>query len=434
MVKEIKVFPVIKKRKHEKNHNIFQAARRILVGGVDSPVRAFTYTGGNPILIRDGQGSIVYDYDGKRYIDYVLSYGVHILGHAHPKIITEVKKTIDSGLGFGTTHSLEVQLAERIKKAMPLLSKIRFVTSGTEAVMGAVRLARGATGRNKIIKFEHAYHGHADYLLAKAGSGLATLGLLISKGVPKDFIRHTLIAPYGDRKSLEDIFRKHGSDIAAVIVEPVGGNHGVVVPDITFLKELRAITSRFGALLIFDEVITGFRFHFGAAADYFGIKPDLLCLGKIIGGGLPIGAYGGAAKIMKHLAPLGGVYQASTFSGNPVVMSAGLATLRTLESLKEDYGRIHRLTAQLANALKEKAQLYNINVEIKYFGPLFSLHFKRKKHFQVFYKLLLKKGVFLAPSEYESNFVSFAHTEDDVERTVAATQAAFRYIARKELQ
>lgn len=430
MVEGMKVCPVTKKR----NHKIFQAAERILVGGVDSPARAFGYVGCSPILIRKGKGSVVYDYSGEKYIDYVLSFGVHILGHAHPEITTRIKKAVDLGLGFGTTHSLEIELAERIKKAIPLLNKIRFVNSGTEAVMGVLRLARGATGRNKIVKFENSYHGHADYLLAKAGSGLATFGLPISKGIPKDFFRHTLVVSYANKNSLEDIFNRYGSDIAAVIVEPVGGNHGVVLPDIPFLQKLRSITKKFGALLIFDEVITGFRFHFGSAADYFGIKPDLICLGKIIGGGLPIGAYGGNERIMKHLSPLGAVYQASTFSGNPVVMSAGLATLEALESLKKDYKRTNRITSYLSEALKHEAQLNGIEVTLRYFGPMFSLHFKKKKHFQIFYKFLLKKGVFFAPSEYESNFVSFAHSDDDIAKTIAAAREAFGYIAKRELR
>jgi len=402
------------------------------VGGVNSPVRAFNYVGGEPVPMRKGLGSKTYDYDGKRYIDYVLSYGALILGHAHPRVINALKETVLSGVGFGTTHKLEIELAEYINNAIPLLNKIRFVTSGTEAVMGAVRLARGVTGRNKIVKFKHSYHGHADYLLAKAGSGLSTLGLPASKGVPKDFTRHTLVAEYGDKNGVKDIFKKHGNKIAAVIVEPVGGNHGVILPDVSFLKDLRSITKKYGAILIFDEVITGFRFHFGSAADYLGIKPDLICLGKIIGGGLPIGAYGGRKDIMKHLAPLGKVYQASTFSGNPLVMSAGLATLGVLKSLKGKYKKLNQSASYLTKILKDEGQNLGIEIEVRHFGSMFSLRFKNKKYFHYFYSILLKRGVFFAPSEYESNFVSFAHTGDDIKKTATSIKKALRIIASKE--
>lgn len=423
---------VIKKIRHKKNRDIYKAARRVLVGGVNSPVRAFTYTGGDPIPIRRGKGSKVYDYDGKSYIDYVLSYGVQALGHANPEITREVKKTLDSGMGFGATHELEVQLAERIQDAIPLLKKIRFVGSGTEAVMGAVRLARGATGRNKIVKFEHSYHGHADYLLAKAGSGLSTLGLPASKGVPDDFTRSTLISACGDEKQIDSIFKRYGPDIAAVLVEPVGGNSGVVPPDIKYLRKLESLTHKSGALLIFDEVITGFRFHYGSAADLFGIKPDIICLGKIIGGGLPIGAYGGSGAIMKHLAPLGEVYQASTFSGNPIVMSAGLAALRVLESYKKEYKTIECMASHLGGEFKKQAGSCGIGLTVRHFGPMFSLRFEKKEHFQDFHRILLKKGIYLAPSEYESNFVSFGHSETDIKKTIIASEEAFALIARKE--
>jgi len=419
---------MVKKPERKKTYRLFKKAEQVLVGGVDSPARAFTYIGDKPLLIRRGKGAKVYDYDNNTYIDYVLSYGALILGHAHEKVLKSIKETMGSGLAFGTTTSLEVQLAERIKNAIPLLNKIRFTTSGTEAVMGAVRLARGVTGRDKIIKFSHSYHGHADYLLAKAGSGLATLGLPASKGVPRDFTKHTLVAPFGDNNRIEKIFKKHGSDIAAVLVEPVGGNNGVTLPDIRFLKNLRKLTRRFGSLLIFDEVITGFRFHFGSCADYFKIKPDIICLGKIIGGGLPIGAYGGSRKIMEHLAPLGSVYQASTFSGNPVVMSAGLATLNVLESLKKDYKRIEQAISGLSRALEETAEASGIGITVRHFGSMFSIRFEKKKLFQEFYKILLGKGVYLAPSEYESNFLSFAHKKSDINKTVAAVKEAFNLI------
>jgi len=415
-----------------KNSAVIEAAKRVLVGGVNSPVRAFTYTGGDPVPIKRGRGAKIYDYDGKKYIDYVLSYGASILGHAHPKVTAAIRKVSASGTGFGATHGLEVRLAEKIKKAIPSLKKIRFVSSGTEAVMGAVRLARGATGRKKIVKFANSYHGHADYLLAKAGSGLATLGLPASKGVPRDFTRHTLIAPYGDDNFIDNIFAKYGPDIAAILVEPVGGNDGVVLPDASFLRKIRSVTKKYGALLIFDEVITGFRFHFGSAADHFGIRTDIICLGKIIGGGLPIGAYGGSEEVMKHLAPAGPVYQASTFSGNPVVMSAGLATLCVLESLKGDYERMRSASFCLSKALEREARSCGIDVGVRHFGPMFSLRFKKKKHFQAFHGLLLKKGVYFAPSEYESNFISFAHSESDIKNTIQAIRSTFNLIRDKE--
>jgi len=416
----------------KRNKDLIKSARRILVGGVNSPVRAFSYVGGDPIPIYSGKGPKVSDYDGNRYIDYVLSYGALILGHAKGEVVQAIKEAAGLGVGFGATSNPEVELAERIRDAIPLLKKIRFVSSGTEAVMGAVRLARGVTGRDKIVKFEGAYHGHADYLLAKAGSGLATLGLPVSKGVPREFLRHTIVAQRGDIEYIDRIFSRFGSDIAAVIVEPVGGNDGVVYPDPGFLKHLRRITKKYGVLLIFDEVITGFRFHFGSAAQYLGIRPDIICLGKIIGGGLPIGAYGSGERIMKHLAPLGGVYQASTFSGNPVVMSAGIATLRLLALLRDDYERLNSLTAYLAHAICKKSQDHGVSISVQQFGAMFSIRFKRRSHFRVFYRSLLDEGIYLAPSEHESNFVSFAHTKKDIEKTIRAANKAFRVLAQSE--
>jgi glutamate-1-semialdehyde 2,1-aminomutase len=417
--------------KHNQNRTVVKAAQHVLVGGVDSPVRSFAYIGGDPIPIHQGEGSRIYDYDGKEYIDYVLSYGAMILGHARPEITSRIKAAVDMGLGFGATHDLEVVLAERIRAAIPFAHKIRFVSSGTEAVMGAVRLARGATGRKKILKFEGAYHGHADYLLAKAGSGLSTLGLPASRGVPDDFVRHTLIAPYGDEQAIAGIFKEHGNDIAAVLVEPVGGNNGVVPPDAHFLKHLRAITQCYGALLIFDEIITGFRFHFGSAAAYFGVEPDLICLGKIIGGGLPIGAYGGSDEIMNHLAPQGGVYQASTFAGNPIVMQAGIGTLDILASLHKEYKQLNEMARYIGQALRNEADAFGIALSVRQFGSMFSIHFKKAQQFKLFYRALLRQGIYLAPSEYESNFLSFSHTQDDIDQTRAAARIAFRLLAAK---
>ncbi|MFZ5799941.1 MAG: glutamate-1-semialdehyde 2,1-aminomutase [Candidatus Omnitrophota bacterium] len=381
-------------------------AKQYLVGGVNSPVRAFKLVGAAPIWFKEGKGSRLYDYNGKEYIDFVLGWGAMILGHSHPEVLKNLKRALNSGWGFGATHQSEIELAKIIREAIPFIEKIRFVNSGTEAVMGAIRLSRGYTGRDKILKFEHSYHGHADYLLAKAGSGLATLGIPLSAGVPKEIIQHTLIVPFGNAEKLKKIFQKYGSQIAAVIVEPVGGNYGVIEPNIDFLKKLDKITRQFGAVLIFDEIITGFRFRFGSAAQGFDVKPDLICLGKIIGGGLPIGAFGGREEIMRALAPEGKVYQASTFAGNPLVMQAGISTLNILKAKSSEYRKLNELTQYLAQ---------NIPLEINHYGSMFSFKFKEKNQFPKFYRAMLRVGIYLAPSPYEANFLCFAHTREDIE-------------------
>ena len=404
---------------------LWQEAKKYLVGGVDSPVRSFRYVGGEPLLIKKGKGSSVWDYAGKRYIDYVLSWGALILGHAHPLIVSAVRKAAKDGMGFGTTHRSEIELARAIHRAIPFIEKIRFVNSGTEAVLGALRLARAVTGRDKILKFEGGYHGCADYLLAKAGSGLATLSIPVSAGVPKDFIKQTLVAFERNINVIEKIFEKEGQDIAAVIIEPVGGNYGVILPDRYFLKGLRQITKRFGALLIFDEVITGFRFHYGSFAELVAITPDLICLGKIIGGGLPVGAYGGPDRIMKHLAPEGNVYQASTFSGNPVVMATGLATLKVLEASASRYRSLDDLAQRLVSGLRSEAQHKGVDLKASQFMSMFGMKFKDKKKFSLFCRRMFGNGVFLAPSEYESNFLSFAHRQVDIDETIKAASIAF---------
>ena len=405
------------------NKELFRKAKNYLVGGVDSPVRSFNYIGGDPILIQRGEGSLIYDYAGKKYIDYVLSWGALILGHSHPEVIKDVTRTLKNGFGFGTTHKTEIELARVLQEAIPQLGKIRFVNSGTEAVMSAVRLARGYTDRPKIIKFANFYHGHADYLLAKSGSGLATFNIPLSKGVPKEFIKHTLVAPYADYAAIEKLFKKYGSQIAVVLVEPVGANFGVLEPDMAFLKFIREVTRRYKALLLFDEVITGFRFHFGTAAQFLGIEPDLITLGKIIGAGLPIGAYGGSDKIMRNLSPLGKVYQASTFAGNPLVMQAGLTSLRILSGLKDEYKRLEVLTEHLSRSIENIAEAYGLALKIDNFGSMFSFRFREKKHFKIFYRQVLKKGIYFAPSEFEANFLSFAHTRKDIEETILKAKA-----------
>ncbi|MFH0913347.1 MAG: glutamate-1-semialdehyde 2,1-aminomutase [Candidatus Omnitrophota bacterium] len=412
------------------NKKLFQKAKHLLVGGVSSPVRAFNYVGGEPILIKKGQGVRIYDYDGKEYIDYVFSWGSLILGHAFPAVVRAVKKAADLGLSFGTTHAAEIELAVLIRKAIPAIEKIRFVNSGTEAVMGAVRLARAYTKRNKIVKFSHSYHGHADYLLVKGGSGLATFKLPASAGVPDAFVKDTLVVPFGDRAIIEKLFKRHGREIAAVLFEPVGGNYGVIAPDIDFLKYLRAITKRYGTLLIADEVITGFRFHFGSFTYASGIDTDLICLGKIIGGGLPVGAYAGRQEIMNQLAPLGKVYQASTFSGNPVVMQAGLATLKALVKLKMGYKRITQLTEYLAQKIEREAALLDIDLKVNRFGSLFNLRFKDRESFAKFYRGLLSLGVYFAPSEFEANFLSLAQTKKDIAKTIVQVKLALQRLRK----
>jgi len=396
-----------------KNTILFREAEKYLVGGVNSPVRSFKYVGDSLLLIKKGYGSKVYDYDGREYIDYVLSYGALILGHAYPSVVKGLKEAVEDGLNFGTTTSSEIELAKLIQKAIPLFEKIRFVNSGTEAVLSSIRLARGYTNRDKIIKFKNAYHGHADYLLTN------------TKGVPKDFMKHTIFCDYGDKDSIKDIFNRRGQKIAAVIVEPVGGNNGVTIPNKGFLKYLRNITKKYGTLLIFDEVITGFRFSFGSSIDLLGIKPDLISLGKIIGGGLPIGAYGGKKEIMDNLAPLGGVYQASTFGGNPIVMRSGIQTLKEIFSIKKRYKVLKENTRRLAQAIEKEAKQYDIDLKVTYFGTMFSFKFKEKEEFKYFYKTILKKGIYFAPSEYEANFLSFSHKKKDIDKTICAVKEVF---------
>ena len=410
----------------DKVRKLFNIAKRYLVGGVDSPVRSFNYVGIRPLLIKAGKGARVYSYNNRKYIDYVLSWGSAILGHAHPQVIKSIKQSLDLGLSFGTTNEAEVELAKEITKMIPSIEKIRFVSSGTEAVMGAVRLARAYTGRDKIVKFSHSYHGHADYLLAKAGSGLATLQIPLSKGVPNDFIKHTIVASFGEISVLEKIFKQNKGKIAAVLVETVGGNYGVLPPNVPYLKKLRRLTKKYKTLLIFDEVITGFRFRYGAVCQNLGVIPDLICLGKIIGGGLPIGAYGGSAKIMNNLAPMGKVYQASTFSGNPIVMQAGLSTLKILKQEKDNYQRIKELTDYLCVNLKKIAQVNGVPLEMNYYGSMFSFKFRTKDRFAEFYRLMLKAGIFFAPSEFEANFLSFSHTKKEIDETLSAAKEVFK--------
>ena len=414
-----------------KNDQLFNRAKKYFVAGVNSPVRSFNYVGGNPILIKEAKGSGIYDYDGKRYIDYMLSYGAIILGHANPLVVKETQRVMKNGFGFGTTTLQEIELASIIQKAIPNIKKIRFVNSGTEAVMSVVRLARAYTARNKIVKFTNSYHGHADSFLVKAGSGLSSFGIALSKGIPNDVLKHTIIVDFGDQQSIDEIFKKFGAEIAAVIVEPVGGNYGVVPPDSNFLKYLRKITREYGSLLIFDEIITGFRFSFGCFADRIGIIPDLICMGKIIGGGLPIGAYAGKQKIMDNLVPLGGVYQASTFAGNPVVMQSGIATLRKLSALKKEYRILSDKTERLSGYIEDEAKRNGIILEVSYYATMFSVKFHNKRQFQYFHRAVLENGIYFTPSEYEVNFVSFAHTDYDIYKTQKIVKRVFKDMKNK---
>ena len=424
-----------------RSREIFERAEKILVGGVNSPVRAFRSVGGEPLIIERGSGQYLYDADGNELLDYVCSWGAMLLGHAHPAVTQAIADQAQRGTSYGATTELEVELATLITGAIPSLEKIRFVSSGTEATMSAVRLARGVTKRDFILKFEGCYHGHADSFLSQAGSGLATLGIAECPGVPQALAALTLNAPYSDLGAVERLFSQHKDKIAAVIIEPIAANMGVVEPEQGFLAGLREITRRNSALLIVDEVITGFRMHFGAAQQLLGVQADLTTLGKIIGGGLPVAAYGGSAEIMNHVAPLGPVYQAGTLAGNPLAMRAGIATLKQLkrpglyESINEQAGR---LAAGLRQALSETG----IDGQVNATGSLATLFLtsapvrnysdaKRAdtKRYARFFREMLDRGVFLAPSQFEAAFVSASHTSEDVSRTITAARDSLKAIA-----
>jgi glutamate-1-semialdehyde 2,1-aminomutase len=416
---------------------LFRQAQRLLPGGVSSPVRAFKAVGGDPLFITRAQGSKLYDVDSNEYIDYVGSWGPLILGHAHPLVVEALKKAVERGTSYGAPTELEIELAQLITTAMPSIEMVRFVSSGTEAAMSVLRLARAYTKREVIIKFDGCYHGHADFLLVKAGSGVATLGLPDSAGVPQGSTRDTLVAPYNDLEVVETLFEECAEGVAAVIVEPIAGNMGVVPPKPGFLEDLRAITRKHGALLIFDEVITGFRVAYGGAQALYGIEPDLTCLGKIIGGGLPVGAYGGRREIMERIAPLGSVYQAGTLAGNPLAMTAGIVTLKALQA-SGTYERLEALSAELAQGLLEWAKQMGIVVQLNRAGSLFTLFFgegevwdyasaKRTDtgRYARYFHGMLNQGLYLPPSPFEACFVSLAHTEVDIERTIEAAKACF---------
>jgi glutamate-1-semialdehyde 2,1-aminomutase len=435
------VTPTKSKVERPRSREIFERAEKILVGGVNSPVRAFRSVGGEPLIIERGSGQFLYDADGNELLDYVCSWGAMLLGHAYPAVTEAIADQAQRGTSYGATTELEVELATLITQAISSIEKIRFVSSGTEATMSAVRLARGVTKRDFIVKFDGCYHGHADSFLSQAGSGLATLGIAECPGVPQALAALTLNAPYNDLEAVERLFSQRKNTIAAVIIEPIAANMGVVEPVPGFLKGLRDITRRNGALLIVDEVITGFRMHYGAAHELAGVQGDLTTLGKIIGGGLPVAAYGGSAELMNHVAPLGTVYQAGTLAGNPLAMRAGIATLQQLTraGLYEDlHEQSRRLVAGLREALAETGIPGRVNAT----GSLATLFFAEQpvrnyrdakqsdtKLYARFFREMLDRGIFLAPSQFEAAFVSAAHTAEDVSRTIAAARDSLKAIA-----
>ncbi len=442
----LKEFPVAScsEMQMKRSKEILRRAEESLVGGVNSPVRAFKSVGGEPLIIERGSGAHLWDADGREYIDFIGSWGALILGHAHPVIVAAIRDQAARGTSYGITTELEVELAECIKRAIPSIEKLRFVSSGTEATMSAVRLARAFTKRDLILKFEGCYHGHADSFLSEAGSGLATLGIASSPGVPEALARLTLNAPYNDLDAVGKLFAAHTGKIAAVIVEPVAANMGVVLPVSGFLAGLREIANRAGSLLILDEVITGFRLYYGGAQTMQGITPDLTTLGKIIGGGLPVAAYGGRAEIMNHVAPLGSVYQAGTLSGNPLAMRAGIEVLKLLEApnfYAELNARGERFTQQLRGAIRESG----IQAQVNSTGTLATVFFAPQpvrnyagakqsdtRRFAAFFHAMLERGILLAPSQFEALFVSAAHTDGDLERMLGAVREALGILAERQ--
>ena len=424
----------------KKSMTLYRRALEMIPGGVNSPVRAFKAIGIPPTFIERAKGSKIWDVDGNEYIDYVGSWGPMILGHAHPKIVVALKKTVPKGTSFGASTPLEVDLATKVKKAFPSMELVRMVSSGTEAVMGAIRVARGYTGRAKIIKFEGCYHGHGDSLLVKAGSGAATFGIPDSLGVPRDLAKHTLTAPYNDLESVKALINQYPGEIACIIVEPIAGNMGVVLPETGFLEGLRKLCDEIGILLIFDEVITGFRAAYGGVQELYKIKADMTCLGKIIGGGLPVGAYGGRRLIMEEVAPLGGVYQAGTLSGNPLAMTAGIATLELLKS-KKTYQDLEKKTLYLTEKISECAEEIGIPLSINRITGMFTLFFTEgpvrdyrtaklsdTKRFAQFFIEMMEQGIYLPPSQFEAWFISLGHTQKDLDKTIEACNEAFKKI------
>jgi glutamate-1-semialdehyde 2,1-aminomutase len=421
---------MIQNHAHSKSEELFRRAQETIPGGVNSPVRAFRSVGGTPPFIARGEGSHIFDVDGNEYIDYVGSWGPLLLGHRHPDIVAALEGALAIGTSFGAPTEQEVELAEAIRDAVPSIEMVRLVNSGTEATMSAIRVARGFTGRDLTVKFEGCYHGHVDSLLVKAGSGVATLGIPDTQGVPKAFCDTTIALPYNDAEAVEQAFRAHGNRIAAVIVEPVAGNMGCVPPLPGYLEALRDITARFGALLVFDEVMTGFRVAFGGAQQRYGIRPDLTTLGKVIGGGLPVGAYGGRKDIMSQVAPVGPIYQAGTLSGNPLAVAAGLAMLRYLKRHLEVYDQLEARTAELCAAAPAGVTVNRVGSMFTWFftdQPVTDYESAKRSdtaRFGRFFRAMLERGIYLAPSQFEAAFVSAAHSEEDIRETIAAAGEA----------
>lgn len=423
------------------SQGLFKRAVEVIPGGVNSPVRAFNSVGGTPRFIEKAKGQYIYDADGNKYIDYIGSWGPMILGHNNDEVLEAVKKQLENGMSYGAATELEVEMAELITSIVPCVEMIRMVNSGTEAVMSAIRLARGFTGKNKVIKFEGCYHGHADLMLVKAGSGVMTSGIPDSGGVPEGCVRDTLTAKYNDIESVKRLFSENENDIACVIVEPVAANMGVVLPDKGFLSGLREICSKNGALLIFDEVITGFRLQLDGASGYFGIKPDLVTYGKIIGGGMPVGAYGGRKDIMSLVSPIGKVYQAGTLSGNPIAMRAGITQLSILKEHNEIYEHINKLGNILRSELKNIINKYNIPCTINGIGSLSTIFFAENKvcdydtakmsdtkKFADYFMFMLNNGNYFGASQFEAIFISYAHTAGDIEKTLYDAEEYFKKI------
>ncbi|WP_333796185.1 glutamate-1-semialdehyde 2,1-aminomutase [Rheinheimera sp.] len=420
------------------SEQLFSRAQQTIPGGVNSPVRAFKHVGGTPVFIDRADGAYIYDVDGKQYIDYIGSWGPMLLGHNHPAIREAVIQAVEKGLSFGAPCPAEIEMAELVTSLVPSMEMVRMVSSGTEATMSAIRLARGYTGRDTIVKFEGCYHGHADSLLVKAGSGALTLGVPNSPGVPADFAKYTLTCEFNNLEQLSALFAEKGADIACVIVEPVAGNMNCIPPKPGYLQGLRDLCDQYGAVLIFDEVMTGFRVALGGAQAYYGVKPDLTTLGKIIGGGMPVGAFGGKKEIMHHIAPLGPVYQAGTLSGNPIAMAAGLAALKEI-SKAGVYETLTAKTSQLLAGLTAAAAKHQVPFSVNQVGGMFGLFFTEKQNissyaeatqcdieaFKKFFHLMLAEGVYLAPSAYEAGFLSLAHSDADLAATIAAADRAF---------
>ncbi|MBF0538108.1 MAG: glutamate-1-semialdehyde 2,1-aminomutase [Nitrospirae bacterium] len=419
-------------RKNTISNELFTRAQQLIPGGVNSPVRAYKAVGGNPLFIARAQGSKVYDVDDNAYIDYVLSWGPMILGHAHPAVVEAIKKAVENGTSYGAPTALEVELAELVIGLYPSMDKVRFVNSGTEATMSAIRVARAFTKKDKIIKFEGCYHGHADGLLAKAGSGATTLSIPTSPGVPQSFAAATITLPFNDLNAIETVITQQHKEIACIILEPVIGNIGCVLPRDGFLQRLRALSARYDIVLIFDEVLTGFRVGLGGAQALYGITPDMTCLGKVIGGGLPVGAYGGKREIMALIAPEGPVYQAGTLSGNPIAMTAGIKTLRLLME-PGVYDKLEQTARSLQEGLVDASKRAGANTRFYRVGTMFCQYFNDREVFDYdtalksdterfgrFFRLMLQEGVYMAPSQFEAGFISLAHTEDNIEDTVKA--------------